>query len=86
MTRDTTRARDVYAAGTRKLLGTRLIDTGSGYCAQNAMPVHFGLPVEGKVDIEVTTLTKQGRKITRVADVDPRALTGKALTIKTSGT
>ena len=27
-----------------------------------------------------------GRKITRVADVDPRALDGKALTIKTSGT
>jgi hypothetical protein len=74
----------VYAAGTQKLLGTRLVDTGSGYCAQNAMPVHFGLPVEGKVDVEVTTLTKQGRKITRVAGVDPRALNGKALTVKTS--
>jgi penicillin amidase len=75
----------VYAAGTRNLLGTRLVDTGSGYCSQNAMPVHFGLPTYGKVDIEVTTLTSQGRKITRVAGVDPRALNGKPLTIKTSG-
>ena len=47
------------------------------------MPVHFGLPVEGNVDVEVTTLTRQGRKITRVAGVDPRALNGKVLTVKT---
>lgn len=73
----------IYRAGTQKLQGTRLVDTGSGYCSQNAMPVHFGLPVEGKVDIEVTALTHAGRKITRVAGVDPRSLMGKPLTVKT---
>ncbi len=37
----------VYAAGTRRLLGAGLVDTGSGYCSQNVMPVHIGL---GSVD------------------------------------
>lgn len=73
-----------YAAGTRKLLGTRLVDTGGGYCSQNAMPVHFGIPIEGKVDVEVTALTRGGRKITRVAGIDPRALKGKPITVKTT--
>ena len=31
----------VFAAGTRTLLGTRIVDTGSGYCSQNAMPVQL---------------------------------------------
>lgn len=37
------------------LLGTRLIDTGGGYCSQGTAPAHFGLPpgVE-RVDIRVT--------------------------------
>lgn len=74
----------IYAAGTRKLLGTRLVDTGGSYCAQNAMPVHFGLAEQGKVDVEVTALTREGRKITRVAGVDPSTLNGKALTVRTS--
>lgn len=74
----------LYTSAGHKLLGTRLVDTGGGYCSQNAMPVHFGLPVEGKVDIEVTSLTSNGRKITRVAQVDPRSLKGKPITVKTS--
>ncbi len=43
----------VYAAGTRRLLGTRIVDTGSGYDAQNDAPVHFGLSSAGRVDVEV---------------------------------
>jgi hypothetical protein len=43
----------VYAAGTRQLLATRLLDTGSGYNAQNDMPVQIGLPESGAIDIEV---------------------------------
>src|SRR5262249_41212500 len=61
----------VYAAGTRKLLGAGLVDTGSGYCSQNVMPVHVGLPTMGRVDVEVTALTRQGRRITRAAGVTP---------------
>jgi hypothetical protein len=31
----------VYAAGTRRLLGSALVDTGSGYDSQSAAPVHI---------------------------------------------
>ena len=43
----------VYPAGTRKLLATRLVDSGSGYNAQSDLPVHIGLADLGRVDIEV---------------------------------
>jgi hypothetical protein len=43
----------VYAAGTRRLLATRLVDAGSGYDAQSDLPVHIGLPTTGAVDVEV---------------------------------
>ncbi|MEJ2217887.1 MAG: CRTAC1 family protein [Gemmatimonadota bacterium] len=36
------------------LLGTRLVDTGSGYNSQNVLPVHFGAPGPGPFDIEAT--------------------------------
>src|SRR2546428_1893565 len=32
----------VYAPGTRKVLGGRLVDTGGGYWSQSRMPVHIG--------------------------------------------
>jgi len=72
----------VYATGTPTLLGTRLVDTGSGYCSQNAAPVHFGLPAGGPVDVEVTFLTREGRKKTRVSRVDPGAYLGRALSVQ----
>ena len=50
----------VYASGTRKLLGTGIVDTGSGYASQNVIPVHIGLGTDAPVDVEVTTL-RQGR-------------------------
>jgi len=72
----------IYAPGTRRVLGTRIVDTGSGYCSQNAMPVHFGLPNNGHVDVEVTALTKAGRKITRVANVNPNKLARRTLVVR----
>ena len=72
----------VYQAGTRDLLGTGIVDTGGGYCSQNVMPVHVGLPTDGPVDVEVTALTSDGRKVTRVPDVDPSAQVGKPLVVK----
>ena len=42
----------IYRAGTDEVLGTRLLDTGGGYCSQNVMPVHIGLP-EG-VEVVIT--------------------------------
>ena len=72
----------IYSPGSRQVLGTRLVDTGSGYCSQNVIPVHFGLPTEGPVDIEVTSMSKSGRQVTRVPRVDPSRLQHKLLTVK----
>ena len=49
-------------------LGTRLIDTGGGYCSQGAAPAHFGLPpgVE-RVDVRVTFIAG-GRRSTVVRE------------------
>ena len=75
----------VYAPGTRTVLGGRLVDTGGGYCSQSVMPVHLGLPPGDnlrRVDVEVTAMTKNGRKVTRVAGVDPNTLPRRVLVVK----
>jgi len=72
----------VFAAGTRRLLGTALLDTGGGYCSQNVAPVHVGLPSMSPVDVEVTTLTPGGRNVTRVAGVTPGTPAGGILTVR----
>jgi hypothetical protein len=74
----------VYAAGTRNLLATRLVDTISGYCSQNVLPVHVAVAQSGPVDVEVTSFTKAGRQVTRVANVNPGVLAGKPLVVRTS--
>jgi hypothetical protein len=43
----------LYEAGTRRLLGARIVDTGSGYNAQNDLPLHFGIASAVRVDVEV---------------------------------
>ncbi len=75
-----------YIAGTRTLLGTVMVDTGGGYCSQNLAPVHLGFPTADPVDIEVTTLTASGRKVTRLAGVDPKKLAGKPLVVRAGAT
>jgi hypothetical protein len=72
----------VYASGTRRVLGGRLVDTGGGYCSQSVVPVHVGLGIDGRVDVEVTAMTKAGRKIARVANVDPNTLPRRVLVVK----
>lgn len=72
----------IYAPGTRTVWGSRIVDTGSGYCSQSVLPVHFGLPKDGRVDVEVTAMTKAGRKITRIANVDPNKLPRRTLVVK----
>lgn len=61
----------IYAAGTKTVLGTRLVDTGSGYNAQSDIPVHFGLPTMDPVDIEVTWPAAGRRAVQRVTGVRP---------------
>ena len=55
----------IYQPGTRTLLGARLVDTGSGYDAQNEMPVHFGVAGHSRVDVEVIYPTGKARKPVR---------------------
>jgi hypothetical protein len=71
----------VFEAGTRKLLGMGIVDSGSGYCSQNIMPVHVGLGNDGRVDIEVTALTPAGRNLTKVANVTPAKVRGRVLVV-----
>ena len=72
----------LYAAGNRRLLGTQMVDTGSGYNAQSVVPLHFGLATPAAVDVEVTSLVGSRRVVTRMAGVDPRAHRGHALIIR----
>jgi len=70
-----------YAAGTKQLLGTRVLDSGSGYNAQNSMPVQFGLAGQRMVDIEVTAPRGGSRRSTLVRNVDARAFARCAATV-----
>jgi hypothetical protein len=75
----------VFAAGTSRLLGTRLVDTGGGYCSQNVMPVHIGLPRGvNRVSVEVTVFGPRGRSMTKIDDVDPNELPLRVLTVQAS--
>jgi hypothetical protein len=60
---------------TRQLLAATLVDSGSGYCSQNLMPSHLGVPEawKGRVDVEVTTIVKGQRRVTSIKGVDPGA-------------
>ena len=69
-------------AGTKKLIGTNILDTGSGYNSQNAIAVHFGLRGVKSVDIEVTVMSKNGRKNVRLTNVDPQTYKGRYLVVK----
>jgi hypothetical protein len=56
----------------------RLVDTGSGYNAQNEMPVILGLPTSDAVDIEITWPGNGRRLISMIRDVRP----GRALMVR----
>jgi hypothetical protein len=73
----------MYAAGTRRLIATRIVDTGSGYDSQNSGAVHVGVGDATRVDVEVTVATTGRRVLTRVANVDVRAERGRDLVVRT---
>jgi hypothetical protein len=72
----------LFAAGTRRLLGARIVDSGSGYNAQNDVPLHFGLPRMQNVDVEVIVPARGRRIATRVSGVDPREYAGRTLLVR----
>lgn len=65
-----------------KVLATRLVPAGGGYNAQSAGPVHFGLAATGPVTVEVTFMSKTGRKVQTVRNVSPAAYRGKSLVVR----
>ncbi len=72
----------IYAPNSRRILGTQLVDTGSGYNAQSDMPVHFGLTSMQRVDVEVTWPSRGKRKVVRTRNVNPAQFAGKALVVR----
>jgi len=65
-----------------KILATRQVSTGGGYNSQSAMPVHFGLAKLQPVTVEVTFMSKQGRKKQTMKNVNPADYYGKSLIIR----
>ena len=60
-----------------KLLGTRLVPTGDGYGSQSDVPVHFGFAKAGTLSVEVTFLSRDGRRRQRLEGIDPREWAGR---------
>lgn len=67
---------------TMALMGTRQMDTGSGYDSQNDMPVHFGLGAVDRVDVEVLYPANGRRLRVEQRGVNVSQYQGKALVVK----
>jgi ASPIC and UnbV len=73
----------VFAAGTTRLVGARLVDAGSGYDAQNDLPVHVGLPAGvRRVDVQLIVPRGGRRAPVWTRGVDAAAWRGRALEIR----
>lgn len=70
-----------YAAGTRKLIASRIVDSGSGYDAQSDLPVHVGVPAGvSRVDVQVIMPGKGMRAPVWQRNVAP----GRTVTVRTN--
>ena len=70
----------VFAAGTTRLVGARLVDSGSGYDAQSDVPVHVGVPAGvARVDVQVI-VPRQG---TRLPTWQRGVAPGRTITVRT---
>jgi hypothetical protein len=65
-----------------RLLAARPVVTGGGYNTQRAAPVHVGLPSLAPVTVEVTFMSRSGRRTQTVRDVSPAAYYGKSLIVR----
>ncbi|MBT2246910.1 ASPIC/UnbV domain-containing protein, partial [Sphingobium sp. BHU LFT2] len=65
-----------------KILATRQLSTGDGYNSENAAPLHFGLKTMDAVKVEVTWMSRKGRKIQTFSNVKPARFAGKSLIFK----
>lgn len=67
-----------------RILATRLVAAGGGYNSQSAVPAHIGLTSMARVNVEVTFMTKSGRKVQTVRGVSPADYAGKSLVVRQS--
>jgi hypothetical protein len=65
-----------------RILATRQVMTGGGYNTQRAAPVHFGLRNLDPMRVEVTYMSRSGRKTQIVKNVRPADYYGKSLVIR----
>jgi hypothetical protein len=65
-----------------RIISSRQVVTGGGYDTQRAAPVHFGLATVETVNVEVTFMSKDGRKKQTVKNVNPAGYHGKSLVIR----
>jgi predicted nucleotidyltransferase len=65
-----------------RLIASRQVVTGGGYNTQRAAPVHFGLAKVAPVRVEVTFMSKGGRKTQTVNNVNPADHAGKSLVVR----
>ena len=65
-----------------RVIASRQVVTGGGYNTQRAAPVHFGLATLQLVRVDVTFMTKTGRKTQTVNNVRPADYYGKSLVVR----
>ena len=68
--------------GAGRILATRQVLTGGGYNSQRAAPVHFGLAKVEPVRVEVTFMSKSGRKTQTLNGIKPGDYYGKSLVVR----
>ena len=65
-----------------RVIAARQVPTGGGYNTQRAAPVHFGLASLAPVTVEVTFMTRSGRKAQTVKNISPADHYGKSLVVR----
>lgn len=65
-----------------RTVASRQVVTGGGYNTERATPVHFGLARAQPLRVEVTFMSKDGRKTQTVSGVNPANYRGKSLVVR----
>ena len=65
-----------------RIIASRQVPSGGGYNTQSAAPVHFGLARVEPLTVEVTFMSKSGRKKQTLKNVQPADYYGKSLVIR----
>jgi len=65
-----------------RTVASRQVVTGGGYNTERATPVHFGLARAQPLRVEVTFMSKDGRKTQTVSGVNPADYRGKSLVVR----